>query len=1193
MISLCHVNPRVRGIRVSPQSGLQHLSEHITREIAQGVQKPFKAVTDVSLGDPHKAGLKPNSFVRQVLAVCVYPQLLKDKDLPLDVRERAQRLLEVCEGGSVGAYADSTGIPHVKQNIAEFITRRDAGVPSYAKDIFIAAGFQKALMVVMKVLASGEGEPQTGMLTPLPFPRTLPQLLDETGVMLVPYQLMEDRGWALDLDELHRALKTARGRCNPRAIYISNPGNPTGHVQDRKSIEEVIQFAADEGLLLLVDEMYQGSVHGQGRDFISYKKVLFEMDKEHSETVELVSFHSLSSSCIGECGLRAGYMELVNIDSRVMHVVNNLLCGAISTPVTGQVALDVMVNPPQPGDASYDTYTQEILFTRTTLAQNAQRVQKFLNDLPGMSCQPVMAGIYLYPRLHLPSHIIEQAKIQELEPDVLYCQRLLIEEGVFVGAGCDNGETTGKHHLRICVLVPPDTLEEVLARLGSFHRRLLSGSSSTLQRTQGAQQPSRKVIDVSSGDPHRAGMAPVSFVRQVLAVCMYPKLLEEESLPVDVRQRAQKLLGACGAGGIGSYSLTSRGLPEVLKSIAEFITRRDGVNSHPDNIIISTGSQLSLSVDLRKDFKDELTSLRHELNQKLTQIETMLQDHGQAITEAEERISDMETSSAVTKETLLSLLKEQRRLREKVTDLESRSRRNNIRVYGVPEDSEGDSMIKFIENLMTTELGLPDGMSLQIQRAHRALTQKPGPDTTPRSIVINFQQFDVKETVLKLAWKKKIHLNNKQIFFDHDYAYEVMVKRRAYGGIKKALKEKGIRFQTPLTRIRIRWSTGPRTYEDAPQAARELRARGIQVDAVREDPGPDLEKSILKAFPWQQAANGGKQMEMRGVLKLMASGEGEPQTGVLTPVPCPNTLLWLLDATGVTAVPYRLMEDRGWALDLDELHRALETARGRCRPRAIYISNPGNPTGHVQDRKSIEEVIRFAATEGLVLLAEEVYQDSVFGQDKEFLSYKRVLFEMGQKYSETVELISFNSISSACIGECGLRGGYMEAINFDPEVNKYLMNIQATCSPPIIPQLVLEVMVNPPSPGDPSYETYTQEILRTQTTLSQNAQRACEFLNDLPGVTCQPAVAGIFLYPRLHLQHQMIEEAKTSGVEADVLYCQRLLEEEGVCLGAGCENGQEDQNYHIRLCVLAPPATLEEILARLRSFHLRLRDRFP
>ena len=37
---------------------------------------------------------------------------------------------------------------------------------------------------------------------------------------------------------------------------------------------------------------------------------------------------------------------------------------------------------------------------------------------------------------------------------------------------------------RLCVLVTPDTLEEILARLGSFHRRLLSGSSSPPQRTE-------------------------------------------------------------------------------------------------------------------------------------------------------------------------------------------------------------------------------------------------------------------------------------------------------------------------------------------------------------------------------------------------------------------------------------------------------------------------------------------------------------------------------------------------------------------------------------------------------------------------------------------------------------------------------------------------------------------------------------
>lgn len=83
------------------------------------------------------------------------------------------------------------------------------------------------------------------------------------------------------------------------------------------------------------------------------------------------------------------------------------------------------------------------------------------------------------------------------------------------------------------------------------------------------------------------------------------------------------------------------------------------------------------------------------------------------------------------------------------------------------------------------------------------------------------------------------------------------------------------------------------------------------------------------------------------VLHLMSSGEGKTQTGVLIPVPCPHTLPMLLDMSGLTVMPYKLMESQAWALDLDELHQALEIAKGQCEPRAIYISNPGNPTGSV------------------------------------------------------------------------------------------------------------------------------------------------------------------------------------------------------------------------------------------------------
>ncbi|KAF3837682.1 hypothetical protein F7725_009450 [Dissostichus mawsoni] len=145
-----------------------------------------------------------------------------------------------------------------------------------------------------------------------------------------------------------------------------------------------------------------------------------------------------------------------------------------------------------------------------------------------------------------------------------------------------------------------------------------------------------------------------------------------------------------------------------------------------------------------------------------------------------------------------------------LVDLEGRSRRNNMRIYGVPEEKEGNSMPDFVDQLLRTELALPD-TNLQIQRAHRAVARKPERNAPPRSIVVNFLEFNIKEKVLKKAWEKNILMEGRRLSFDHDYATEVVLKRKVYVGIKRVLKEKNIRFQAPLDRMRIHWDLGTRT----------------------------------------------------------------------------------------------------------------------------------------------------------------------------------------------------------------------------------------------------------------------------------------------------------------------------------------------------------------------------------------------
>nr|XP_021324394.1 alanine aminotransferase 2-like isoform X1 [Danio rerio] len=255
-------------------------------------------VLDVSSGDSHSAGIQPITFVRQVITGCLYPRILQGDTLPPDARLRAQTLLQHLDGGSTGSYTESCGSMYVRNTIARSISLRDGGVLSHPDRVFITADTQRALMVMLRLLCQSEGV--SAVMIPDPAPHTLTRLLDHVGIASVSFRLQETSGWSIDRAELNRAIQASRGRCSPRAIYISNPGNPTGAVQSRESIEDVIRFAHDERLFLLVNEEYQNTVFADGCEFVSYKRVLAEMDEEFSQSVQLASLHSLSNGIMGE-----------------------------------------------------------------------------------------------------------------------------------------------------------------------------------------------------------------------------------------------------------------------------------------------------------------------------------------------------------------------------------------------------------------------------------------------------------------------------------------------------------------------------------------------------------------------------------------------------------------------------------------------------------------------------------------------------------------------------------------------------------------------------------------------------------------------------------------------------------------------------------------------------------------------------
>ncbi|KAG9474850.1 hypothetical protein GDO78_003361 [Eleutherodactylus coqui] len=467
------MNPQVRAVEYAVRGAIVLKAGEIERELQQGIKKPFSEVIKANIGDAHAMGQQPITFLRQVVALCTYPDLLDSPRFPPDAKDRARRILQSCGGQSLGSYSASQGVSCIREDVARYIERRDGGIPADPDNIYLTTGASDGIASILKILVSGEGTARTGVMIPIPQYPLYSAAISELNAVQVNYYLDEEHCWALDVSELRKALYRAKEYSNPKVLCIINPGNPTGQVQSRRCIEEVIHFAWEEGLFLLADEVYQDNVYSEDCQFHSFKKVLHEMGPEYSGTVELASFHSTSKGYMGECGYRGGYMEVLNLHPDIQAQLVKMLSVRLCPPVSGQAAMDVVVNPPKPDEESHQQFIQEKEAVLSSLAHKARLTEELFNQVPGIQCNPLQGAMYAFPRIFIPPRAVEKAEELHTAPDMFYCMRLLEETGICVVPGSGFGQRDGTYHFRMTILPPVEKLRRLLQSVKDFHVRFL------------------------------------------------------------------------------------------------------------------------------------------------------------------------------------------------------------------------------------------------------------------------------------------------------------------------------------------------------------------------------------------------------------------------------------------------------------------------------------------------------------------------------------------------------------------------------------------------------------------------------------------------------------------------------------------------------------------------------------------------
>lgn len=300
--------------------------------------------------------------------------------------------------------------------------------------------------------------------------------------------------------------------------------------------------------------------------------------------------------------------------------------------------------------------------------------------------------------------------------------------------------------------------------------------------------------------------------------------------------------------------------------------------------------------------------------------------------------------------------------------------------------------------------------------------------------------------------------------------------------------------------------------------------------------------------------------------------------GIMIPIPQYPLYSAAVTRAGGVQVNYYPDEDKGWMLDRSMLEDSLASVRrDGVTVKAIVVINPANPTGAIMPEQSGREVVAFAGAHGIAILADEVYQDNVYGA--EFVSLAKLV---GQ---QDIPLFSLHSTSKGFCGECGRRGGYLE-VRHPPRITGLDISFSdvlvkqasvSLCSN-TIGQALTYLLMKPPPGGSAPHERFVREREGILADLHEKATIIRAAFTGMDGVECFGETGAMYLFPRLN---------RLPRGTTDFDYCMSLLESTGLCTVNGSGFGQRAGTNHLRIAFLPPRELLERVLPEWTKFHNR------
>jgi aspartate aminotransferase len=264
-------------------------------------------------------------------------------------------------------YTPAAGLPELRQAVADK-TARDSGFEVAASQVLITNGGKQAVFQTFAALL----DPGDEVLVPAPYWTTYPEAIALSGGVTVPVLTDESTGYLASVDDLEAA-RTER----TKILLFVSPSNPTGAVYPPEQVAEIGRWAAEHGLWVVTDEIYEHLVYGDA-EFSSMPVVAPEIADQCVVLNGVAKTYAMT-------GWRVGWMigpadvikAATNFESHVTSNVCNVAQAAALAAVSGDLAA--------------------VAGMRAAFDRRRLTMTRLLNDIPGVVCPEPKGAFYCYP----------------------------------------------------------------------------------------------------------------------------------------------------------------------------------------------------------------------------------------------------------------------------------------------------------------------------------------------------------------------------------------------------------------------------------------------------------------------------------------------------------------------------------------------------------------------------------------------------------------------------------------------------------------------------------------------------------------------------------------------------------------------------------------------------------------------------